>query len=301
MGLNICKKIISKLGPNENLFISSKVGKGSKFSFLIQNKSFDSSFKPFKLLPSENLTSEKFIRSKINKFSSNCDILEDCSSPKRFFDLKIKLNQSYEINSNKSEVLPSFSSWNSNAVPLDDTFLFNDEFKNPKESPAKKFKKISSAIPYSKISSKKTIFFNRKFLNFLIVDDNMFNLLILTSFLESLSDYKINITKSYNGLVAYETFLNLNKKESVNNIDIIIMDCEMPIMNGYDASNKIREKIIKEKFVDVCIIAYTGMSGEEEEEKCSKNGMDGYLLKPTTKEQFCNYFHDIFNNFYKFK
>ena len=91
-----------------------------------------------------------------------------------------------------------------------------------------------------------------------------------------------------------------NKKESLNNIDVIIMDCEMPIMNGYEASKKIKDKIDKNSYIDSVIIGYTGLSGEEEEEKCRLNGMDGYIFKPATKNYFCEYMCDLLSNLREF-
>jgi len=63
------------------------------------------------------------------------------------------------------------------------------------------------------------------------VDDNVFNLLILENFISSNKFYKFQIIKATNGLEAVNIFKerNFEKGES---IEIIIMDCQMPILSG---------------------------------------------------------------------
>ena len=63
-------------------------------------------------------------------------------------------------------------------------------------------------------------------------------------------------------------------------------DCEMPIMNGYETVQKIKEKIdFSDKFYNVKVIAHTSYQGEEEN-KCKDYGFDGYLIRPSTEAAF---------------
>ena len=64
------------------------------------------------------------------------------------------------------------------------------------------------------------------------------------------------------------------------------MDCEMPVMNGYEAAFEIKKRIKKEGFVDVVIVGYTANSGQEEVQKVYSCGMNKYLMKPATENDF---------------
>ena len=69
-----------------------------------------------------------------------------------------------------------------------------------------------------------------------------------------------------------------------DNYDLILMDIQMPIMDGYDASKKIR----KELNVQVPIIAMTAHVLPTEKQKCIDAGMDDYISKPIDENIFLN-------------
>lgn len=60
----------------------------------------------------------------------------------------------------------------------------------------------------------------------------------------------------------------------------------MPIMDGYETTRTIKSLISTKKYFNAKIIGYTGMEGVEEEDKCLKAGMDGYLVKPASEANF---------------
>ncbi|NJS40302.1 MAG: response regulator [Rhodobacteraceae bacterium] len=70
-----------------------------------------------------------------------------------------------------------------------------------------------------------------------------------------------------NGIVAVEKF-------RAHGYDLILMDLQMPVMNGFDATVRIREKS------NVPIIALTATATKSESEKCFEIGMNDYILKP---------------------
>ncbi|KAG6552050.1 hypothetical protein Mapa_006356 [Marchantia paleacea] len=66
--------------------------------------------------------------------------------------------------------------------------------------------------------------------------------------------------------------------------DCILMDCQMPIMNGYDACKAIR-KFEGDKDQRTCIVALTANAMASDEERCFQVGMDAFLSKPMTQEK----------------
>ena len=65
--------------------------------------------------------------------------------------------------------------------------------------------------------------------------------------------------------------------------DMIFMDCQMPMMDGYTASRRIRELQLQDPRTP--IIAFTAGVMESDKSRCSAAGMDGYLAKPLRQQQ----------------
>jgi PAS domain S-box-containing protein len=70
-----------------------------------------------------------------------------------------------------------------------------------------------------------------------------------------------------------------------NDYDMVLMDCMMPVMTGYDLTTIIRDKKSKVKNHSITIIALTANAFEEDREKCLSVGMDDYLAKPLEIEK----------------
>lgn len=104
----------------------------------------------------------------------------------------------------------------------------------------------------------------------LIAEDDEFNFLYLKTIL---SEEEINLLRAINGKEAVEIV------ESNPNIDLILMDLKMPIMNGFEATKKIR-KIHK----DIPIIAQTAYSTIYDEKKAIESGCSDYICKPFSSE-----------------
>ncbi len=102
--------------------------------------------------------------------------------------------------------------------------------------------------------------------NILIVEDNPMNQFLAQTIFEN-EGYTIGIAE--NGLEA----IDILKKQT---FDLILMDLMMPIMNGYDATKKIREDLK----LDITIIAVTADVTSNVKEKCLDAGMNDYISKP---------------------
>jgi CheY-like chemotaxis protein len=88
-----------------------------------------------------------------------------------------------------------------------------------------------------------------------------------------LSQAELNIETAENGVMA------LFKFEHENNFDFILMDLQMPEMDGYEATVKIREKN-----KTIPIIALTGEAMFDVQQKVVEAGMNDFISKPFTPE-----------------
>ena len=105
-------------------------------------------------------------------------------------------------------------------------------------------------------------------LKLLLVEDNEINRKIIK---KMLGKYNMECDTAIDGAEA----IAILKKQDY---DIVFMDCQMPVMDGYVTTKEIRESEGKEKHT--IIIALTANAMEEDRTKCIKAGMDDYISKP---------------------
>lgn len=120
----------------------------------------------------------------------------------------------------------------------------------------------------------------RKGLKILVAEDNEINMFLNKTFLKELVQ-EVTIIEASDGNEAVSEF----KKESP---DIILMDIQMPNLNGLEATKQIR---LMEKNVEIPIIALTTGSLPGEKEKCLQAGMTDFLTKPLLKQDLYNTLH----------
>ncbi|EAR85325.2 response regulator receiver domain protein (macronuclear) [Tetrahymena thermophila SB210] len=126
----------------------------------------------------------------------------------------------------------------------------------------------------------------------LLVDDEIFNIFSLKLIFQKfgLSD---NILEAYNGQQAIQVLLNQQNKKQIPinqegyQIGMIIMDVNMPIMNGIECTKYIRE-LENNNLIDYSpnIIGYTAYSDSQTRNMCFDAGMDDLLLKPSRRDDF---------------
>ncbi|WP_283787422.1 response regulator [Bermanella sp. WJH001] len=105
--------------------------------------------------------------------------------------------------------------------------------------------------------------------NILLVEDNEINQEVALTLLDELG---LNVTIAANGQEA------LDKLENTEvDFDLVLMDCQMPVMDGYEATLTIRKQ---ERFKYLPIIAMTANAMTGDKEKCIECGMNDYMSKP---------------------
>lgn len=118
----------------------------------------------------------------------------------------------------------------------------------------------------------------------LIVEDNILNQEVISDILES-AECTIDIAS--NGVEAVQ-------KAEIANYDLILMDLQLPHMDGFQATQFIRKQ---EKKTDThaVIIALTATFTEKIKEKCFEFNMDGFLLKPLDVAKLENLLNQYLN------
>lgn len=110
----------------------------------------------------------------------------------------------------------------------------------------------------------------------LIVEDNLVNQKVATLFLKK-GGFSFEIAN--NGLEA------LNMIKDGNTYQVVLMDCMMPVMDGFTATTEIRQFEQENNLAPMPIIALTASVLDQDVQKCSDVGMDGYLCKPLKKDK----------------
>ena len=110
----------------------------------------------------------------------------------------------------------------------------------------------------------------------LLVEDNKVNQLVAKGILKNLGFNEIGLAEN-----GHELIKKLTEYETT---PIILMDCQMPIMDGYEATRAVRQGQAGELHKDAVIIAMTANAMSGDKEKCIKAGMDDYMSKPIRSE-----------------
>ncbi|KAH6881376.1 hypothetical protein BKA58DRAFT_1411 [Alternaria rosae] len=109
----------------------------------------------------------------------------------------------------------------------------------------------------------------------LCVDDNPINLRLLRTFVDKLGHQHV---LAADGLEALEACKAASDEES--RIDVVLMDINMPIMDGLEATRQIRAHEIRSNLPKVTIIALTGVADTDIQQEANSSGINLFLIKP---------------------
>lgn len=121
--------------------------------------------------------------------------------------------------------------------------------------------------------------FPEEYLKVLVVEDDVISRMLLN---EILKESSIAIVFARNGQVAVE------KVKVDASFDFILMDLKMPIMNGFEATRRIRELGFTNP-----IIAQTAYASEEDKAKVSSSGFSAYISKPIKKSKLFEVIQEV--------
>ena len=258
LGLTIASSLVRFISPLtcdfNNLEVKSEETRGSKFTFFLADKQIDENEafnfdKPLIL----SQTSISHIKKKSIIHSNKTNDTEYISK---------RINQTELIQRSVSISLPE----------IDTKTIVNKNYlegvcekSNNLFQVFKKDYRINGSNSTNHINSDKII---------LIVDDDAFNLISLQMIITSLN---LNYEKANNGKDAIER-ISGNPK-----ICMILMDCNMPLMDGWEATEILRTMMLQGEVQNVPIIACTAYCDKESKNKCFKSGMNEIITKPISK------------------
>jgi two-component system, sensor histidine kinase len=143
-------------------------------------------------------------------------------------------------------------------------FSFNMEFPVSTEKPVQRIENQPAIQAADNLSA----------LRVLIAEDNLVNVMLMKKLF---SKWNMNPTIAENGVRAIELV-------QYGNFDIILMDLQMPIMNGFDAATEIR-KLPDTRKANIPIIALTASALFDIRERVFNSGMNDYVSKPFKPEE----------------
>ena len=317
LGLTISQKLVELM--NGHIWVESEIGKGSKFSFVIclnTAANSENNFEPVEdlsgvnvLLVDDNSKTREVIsemlqswnirpvcvdtgqaaletirRARIADQEFNIALLDSSMPGLNGFDIAMQFNKGSSLKTKPIMLLSSTS--------------LGDEIETCKEVNANSYllkpvrkSELLDVIKFNlgmidsdvSIRDKTKASDDCQSLNILLAEDNEVNQTVATQLL-SLLGHKVDVVNT--GKDAIE-MLNRSKH------DLVLMDLQMPIMGGLDATVEIRKYERINMLPEIPIVAMTAHAMKGDQSRCYKAGMNGYISKPISCDQIQKVFRTL--------
>ncbi len=309
LGLSISKLIVSMMGGN--IWVESELGKGSTFYFTAKfriDKRSSANYKPEDmdlkglkvLIVDDNATNRMILSKTISDWGAKTEEAVDGKGCLDKFSKASKSGYSYDLllldytmqGMNGFEVAKKIKIDSNINVPIIITTSSNSFSKNIKQiksigvdsyirKPVKRSElRISINIALGRVERKRpknnfknTTKITERPLNILLVEDNSDNRNLILAYLKK-SPHTIETAE--NGQVAIEKFVS-------DKFDLVLMDIEMPVMDGLTATRAIRKLEKKNNTMPTPVVALTAHALKEHEASSKEAGCDGHITKPIKK------------------
>lgn len=305
LGLSIVKKLCELM--NGEIKVTSEFGKGSVFEF---NVGVSLSTKAKKVLPNNDLKGKRILI--VDDLTQTIETIKnqleywkiDVKFSKVFDETLLVLSNSFfdmvlvdidllgdEIQKSLNELKQASKNKNIKLVmmtPLafnfEGSILVDENISKPITT--KDYMRALDVLVQTKkykqnkmlqLESQKHINWTKE-TKILLVEDNLINQTVAQGILEKIG---LSSDVANNGAEAIQMIKN--SKERYN---LVLMDCQMPIMDGYKATINIRDGYAGEKNKNIIIIAMTANAMVGDKEKCLNFGMNDYITKPIDLDRF---------------
>jgi len=114
----------------------------------------------------------------------------------------------------------------------------------------------------------------------LLVDDSPFNIMVAKHLIESLG---YQVKTALNGKIAVNMVHETAKTPNEKMFRVIFMDCQMPVMNGYEATKALKKMMGLGEIPEIPIIALSANDSDDDKKRCRDVGMVDHLAKPITE------------------
>ncbi len=293
LGLTITSSLVERMGGK--LELKSKVGEGSEFYFTLTFEKSDSSEKIknrfnglsigyFKPENTEEKTVESNLERYIEVIGATWEEFNDLSPEVlEKYDMVIvdysykESRENIEIIANRAKktIILTYISYSNEARELQETV---DSIIYKPLNILKIIRAIEKVtdgtevkIDCEEIDTKEEEDLPFNGMHILVAEDNIINQKLISEILEGLG---INVTLANNGKEA------VSLRKSNNRYNMILMDIQMPLLGGIEATREIIDWEEEEGISHIPIVAYTANALHGDREKYLKAGMDDYLSKP---------------------